>query len=217
VLETNVSTIVLEASGSNATITTIAIATLTNSSDGRPIFTKSYRYSVKDSMGDWNKNDKALLRDYGIGAGQYIARRISDEFFGQVKLRHVLRQVRTSTKGTLQWELILLGENKASAWANAFSENDARYDLEIYDSSQLAFSAHDIADTSYPIPDSLEPCKSYYWTVRPIYSFEETARAGEWMAHESAIRRMYSSVSSSAKELTIREITEGYPEFKTRC
>lgn len=223
VLETRVADIVVNVQGDNATITTTATATLIDRDGGR-LFHNSYRYSVRDDLSHWARNDNALLRDYGIGARQYFARRISDEFFGKVYLRNVLRTVSTGAKGILSWELILLGEDEKSAWANAINESDARYDLEIYDGSQLAYSAYDIAGTSHEIPEDLQPCKKYNWTVRPIYFFEGTARAGEWLAHESATRRMHGSLDAAgyqgtgaATELAIREITEGYPQFSTGC
>jgi hypothetical protein len=205
-------------------MTTTAVATLTDREHGSLLFRRSYQYSVHDDIGRWARNDNALLRDYGIGARQYFARRISDEFFGKVYLRHVLRPVKSGGKGVLSWELVLLGEDDDSAWANAINESDARYDLEIFDGSQLAYSAYDIAGASHEIPEELHPCKSYSWTVRPIYHFEGTARAGEWLAHESATRRMHGSLDAAgyqgtgaAEQLAIREITEGYPQFKTGC
>ena len=223
VLETWVSDLDINVQGDNATLTTTAVATLTDREHSRLLFRRSYQYSVHDDIGRWARNDNALLRDYGIGARQYFARRISDEFFGKVNLRHVLRVVKTGA-GVLSWELVLLGEDEDSGWANAINESDARYDLEIYDGSQLAYSAYDIEGTSHEVPEELQPCRSYNWTVRPIYDFEGTARAGEWLAHESATRRMQGSLDESgyqgtgaAQQLSIRAITEGYPQFKTGC
>ena len=223
VLKIWVSDLDINVQGDNATLTTTAVATLTNREHGGRIFRRSYEYSVHDDIGRWARNDNALLRDYAIGARHYFARRISDEFFGNVYLRHVLRVVKTGA-GVLSWELVLLGEDEDSAWANAITESDARYDLEIYDGSHLVYSAYDIVGTSHEIPEDLEPCGNYNWTVRPIYFFEGTARAGEWLAHESAIRRMYGSLDAAgyqgtgaAAQLRLREITEGYPQFKTGC
>jgi hypothetical protein len=223
VLETWVSDLDINVQGDNGTFTTTVVATLTDRKNGGHLFRKSFEYSVKGDLGNWARNDNALLRDYGIGARQYFARRISDEFFGKVYLRHVLRVVKTGP-GVLSWELVLLGEDEDSAWANAIRESDARYDLEVFDGSQLAYSAYDIEGMSHSIPEELEPCKSYSWTVRPIYYFEGTARAGEWLAHESVTRRMQGSLDAAgyqgtgaAQQLAIREITEGYPQFKTGC
>jgi hypothetical protein len=210
--------------GDNATFRTTAVATLTDREHGGVLFRRSYEYSVHDDIGRWARNDNELLRDYGVGARQYFARQVSDEFFGKVYLRHVLRPVKPGSKGVLGWELVLLGENAESAWANEIKESDARYDLEVFDGSQLVYSAYDIEGTSHEIQEELEPCTSYRWTVRPIYFFEGTARAGEWLAHDSATRRMYTSLDAAnyqgtgaAQQLEVREITEGYPQFKTGC
>ena len=112
--------------------------------------------------------------------------------------------------------MILLGEEGPGAWANAISESEASFELEIYDGSTLAFATNNLAATEFELPEELQPCTSFHWTVRPIYQFEGAARAGEWMSHASIMRRVYAG-TGSVDQLAIREITDGYPEFKTRC
>jgi hypothetical protein len=217
ILEVNVTDMINNVRGDNATLTTQATAALSRPSDGMTIFRKEYQYSVKEDLGRWARNDYELLQDYGNGAKHHLARLISDEFFGKVRLRHVLRPVKSGKRQALTWELILLGEEGPNTWANAISESDASFELEIYNGSTLAFAANNLTTTQFDLPGELQPCTSFHWTVRPVYQFEGTARAGEWMAHESAMRRMYGSLNGTHEQLAIREITDGYPEFKTRC
>jgi hypothetical protein len=216
ILDINVTDMIVIVNGGNATLTTQATATLSRSGDDMAIFRKQYRYTVKESLSRWARNDYELLQDYGDGAKHHFARLISDEFFGKMRLRHVLRPVNSGNQQTLAWELILLGEAGPNAWANTISETDASFEIEIYDGSTLAFATNNLTTSRFELPEELEPCTSFHWTVRPIYQFEGTARAGEWMSHASVMQRVYAA-TGSVDQLAIREITDGYPEFKTRC
>jgi len=216
VLQIDVTDMIITINGTNATLQTQATATLSRPGELSNIFRKEYQYKVRESMGRWAQNDYELLKDYEHGARHHLARLISDEFFGKVRLRHVLRPVNSGDQGTLAWELVLLGEAGANAWANVINDTEATFEIEIYDGSTLAFATNNLTAARLKLTEELQPCTSFHWTVRPIYQFEGIERAGEWMSHASVMHRMYAA-TGGVDQLAIREITDGYPEFKTRC
>lgn len=221
VIDLIVSGVTVDTHEKYATIYTKVTISITGA-DGTVLARQHDEYSEEDRLSDWTADADARWTEYQEGAWQYFARRIARQLYNPIELRHVLRPVESERDGFLDWELILLGEAEENAWANAITESDARFNLEIYDGSRLAFSTDGLSDTHYAITTELEPCTTYTWSVRPVYHFEGILRAGEWMGYESANRRRYATGQShptapALPPLPSRRVTEGLPKIETRC
>ncbi|MFT5502083.1 MAG: hypothetical protein ACI88G_002225 [Woeseiaceae bacterium] len=225
--------------GNDAIMTAAASAKLTRTEDNSMIYSKGYNYSVKDTLNNWTRDDNALWSDYIDNAQQYIARKISDDFFEKVELRHVLRPLASASVSditrsdwtgsaisptpTLAWELILLGGDTYGGWTDQIHESAVAFDLEIYDDDQLVYFSYNIPEPRHAVQEALPECKSLSWSVRPVYHIDGKTRAGEWMNRSSAgerTRNQYGLLTGrfERKENTeSRRLREGYPQITTRC
>ncbi len=120
----------------------------------------------------------------------------------------------TSAKPTLTWELILLGDDMYS-WADKIDEDDVDYDLEIYDSHRLVYTARDIAEPHHVVAAALDECQTYRWTVRPTYRFDGNTRVGEWMRYYSARNKAAGHLGTKASETPA--FTTGFAQLRTLC
>jgi len=225
---TDVSVIV---DGKDATLSTAALATLKDNASGKVLYTRTFDYSDRDTLRNWTADDNALWDAYVANAQRRIARDITEHLFETIVTRHVLRPVWTASQAgsrggnawdsrlkknspTLSWELFLLGGDDYDAWH--LDKRNAGFDLEIYDGARLVYSARGIEGTSHEVGDALPPCKTLYWSVRPIYSIGDRTRAGEWMYRYTATeRRMNTRGVTFGGD--IREAWEGFAKIRTRC
>lgn len=197
VLYVNVNRLTIVVDGSDAVLTTSAVATLRRLADGWDLFTTQTVYQDRDTLENWTENDNALWRAYANYARHYLSREISAEVFDRVELNHELRPKETdtidrvkrndwqgitrSTTPTLAWELTLLGGNTYGAWADSIDESDIYYDVEIYDDRSLVYTESQVPDPSHTLLYELEPCKTFRWSVRPSYRVGNDVKYGEWM------------------------------------
>jgi hypothetical protein len=187
--------------GGDAIMDIEAVAHLRRDPGGPILYSQSYSVEDRDSLRDWTRNDNALWDDYVESARRKIAQRISEDFFQQVQLRHVLRPVyNESYRGrpqgdyssvsvqtltpTLAWELILLGGDQYIENVDEVDEAKAKYSLEIYEANRLVYDAEAIPSTSHTVQEALQPCLSYRWSVRPTYEVSGNKRVGEWMTNK---------------------------------
>ena len=180
-----------------AIITTSASASLRRLSDGEHLYEEVIQYQDRNNLNAWTKDENALWTDYANFARHYIGREISAEVFGRIELNHELRPKETDSvarikknewqgvsrtrKPTLAWDLTLLGDDSYGVWANAFTDADISYDVEIYDLHRLVYAAEHVPDTQHTVALDLEPCNSYRWSVRPSYKVDNDIKFGEWM------------------------------------
>jgi hypothetical protein len=183
--------------GNEATITFSASATLRRLSDGQDLYQNQVLYQDTDTLSNWTKNDNAAWRDYANFARHYVGREIAGELFERVDVQHALRPTETDTvvrikkdewrsksdtsTPTLAWEIELRDDDSPVPWANSIDETNISYDVEIYDMHQLVYSAKKIQGSRFTIDRELEACKTYRWSVRPIYKVDGEVRYGEWM------------------------------------
>lgn len=221
VIDLNVSDVIISTLGKNATLRTIVTISIT-AADGTVLARHRDEYAESDRLSNWANEHDARWSDYQEGAWQYFARRVGRLFDKPITLRHVLRPVENNNKAVLDWELILLGQAEEHAWANAITESNATFDLEIYDGNRLAFSVDGLSESHYAITSELEPCRTYRWTVRPMYHFEGTLRAGEWIGKELWFRHhhpisMPNPGNSASPLQPSYRVIEALPTIKTRC
>ncbi len=196
VLYVSLRDVTIDIKGKEAIIITSANATLRRVSDGSDIYKTRVEYQDRDTLSNWNRDEHALWHDYVNFAKHYIGREISAELFYRIGLQHEIRPARSdsikkvkkndwagtskSSTPTLAWELVLDGSNPL-ALAGTVSKAEISYDVEIYDTDRLVYSAYDIATTSHAVLDELEPCKTYRWSVRPSFRSTGDLKHGEWM------------------------------------
>jgi len=181
----------------DAIITAAATATLRRLSDGVSIYGVVVKYQDRDSLSNWTENENALWHEYINFARYYLGREIAAEFFDRVELNHELKPVETnsaeqdrknklkfvseSLTPTLAWELKLNGGDAYGSWPESIDESGISYDIEIFDNQQLAYYEKQVPDPSHTLAYELEPCKTYRWSVRPVYQVGSDIRFGEWM------------------------------------
>ena len=227
ILDVRVTNLTILVSGNNATMTTTAVASLRRSPDDPVEYHKFYRYSRKENLSDWVRDDNLLWKTYVGHALRHINRRISNDFFETILLRHVLRPTANETPSNdsslrvwdrtiktatpiLSWELFLLGEDPYGEWADQIDTADVTYELEIFDRGKLVYAENDIQSTRYELQEALPECRKYDWSVRPHYKFEGKTRSGEWMRFLSGSERR--AIRSETSDFWL-----GFPEFTIRC
>jgi len=187
----------IDVQGNEAIITTRVVATLRRLSDGRNVYETVVQYQDRDSLSAWTENNNALWRDYTNFARHYLGREVAADVFDRVELQHELQPLETDTAEqarknklkfvsesltpTLAWDLKLLGGDSYGSWPETIDQSAISYDIEIFDNRQLAYYEKQIPDPSHTVAYELEPCKTYRWSVRPVYQLGNDIRFGEWM------------------------------------
>ncbi|MEX2258702.1 MAG: hypothetical protein WD672_08330 [Woeseia sp.] len=226
-----------------AILTTVAEATVMRLSDGAYLYRTAIRYQDRDTLRNWTENDNALWRDYANFARHYLGREIAADLFDRVILSHDLQPLETesvsadkkndhhfnsgSSTPTLAWELTLAGGDPEYAWADAITEADVDYDIEIYDRHQLVYFEEQLPEPRHTVAMPLEPCTAYRWSVRPSYRVDGQVRFGEWM-HFKARSESETESGSVAKEPRVKGVvgrqasavpafSQDYPVLETPC
>ena len=179
--------------GSQAIITTSAIATLRRHADNAELYQTVVHYEDRDSLRSWTANDNALWRDYTNFARYFLGREVAADIFDRVALERELKPTPTATAEavrkepntfrsettmpTLAWQLTHTAGTEAQPWADA----QVRYDIEIFDNQQLVYDAQSLPEPSHTLTYELEACNTYRWSVRPSYHANGQVRFGEWM------------------------------------
>lgn len=191
----------INADGKSATITTTAEAALRRLSDGVHIFETEVHYQDTDTLTNWTKNDLSAWHAYSNYARHFIGREISARVFERIETNHRIEPVasenvslnrkdkwRTTTKSTmptLSWDLMLSVGDADNEWAGKIDPTAIQYDVEVYDSHQMVYDSKRVDGSSHTVEVELPPCKTYRWSVRPIYPVGKDLKFGEWMRFES--------------------------------
>ncbi len=228
ILEIKVWGLTITIEGGDAIMATEATAAIRRSGDTSLLYQRQYSVDQTESLNDWIADDNALWNDYVDRARRYFARRISEDFFEKIELRHVLRPVHSESFSgaprrdyssadvntltpTLTWELILFGGGDYGEWVEKIDETQAVYDLEIYDGDRLVYYAGDIQAVHHLVQEELERCTSYRWSVRPSYLIEGKTRVSDWMIN-NPIQNVW-----DPRSLNPPEASERFPLIKTPC
>ena len=184
--------------GNEAVMKMSATATLRRLSDGAYIYENQVHYQDRDTLQNWTKNDVAAWHDFANFARHYLGREISEEIFERVLVKHELQPTESDTVArakkksiwngvsrsvtpTLAWEHTIDIDDTQAPWAKTIGAGDIAYEVEVYDSHQLVYAAKRIPETRFSVDLELEPCTTYYWSVRPSYKINGDTRFGEWM------------------------------------
>ncbi len=216
ILYVGLSDITIDVQDDDAVITTSASVTLWRKSDGEHIFEDEVTYQDRDTLKNWTKNDKALWHEYANFARHYLGREIAARVFDRVELRQELKPaadksikrikkndwhgVSRTVTPTLSWELELPAGNNYGAWASGADKAEIVYDVEIYDSRRLVYSARQVREPRHTVEEALDACKDYRWSVRPSYNIGGDVRFGEWMRRGSGTNRGQANVGRQASE-----------------
>ena len=188
----------IEVDGGDAVITTTATASVFSQNSQRDVYRTELSYQDRDKLVNWTANDNAVWKTYANFARHYLGRALAADLFGRVDLEHELVPIESSDvefarksrqaletdalAPTLAWQLEL-GESQTAygSLGEAIDPGAVTYDLEIFDNRQLVYDAQDISGSSYRLTYELEPCQTYRWSVRPVYTVGNSRRFGEWM------------------------------------
>lgn len=201
ILFVSIANVTFDVEDEEAILTTTAELTLRQRSDDKALFRRSIQYQDRDTLANWTRDDNALWRDYANFARHYLAREIAAETFGRIELNNELLPAGTDTAKparkndwqlgaksgapTLAWSLDLHGGNDYGPWADAIDESVIDYDIEVYDRKRLVYSQKQVPEPSHTLVSALEPCKTYWWSVRPVYRVGGSIRFGDWMRKAS--------------------------------
>ena len=216
ILYVSIKDVTIDVQGSEAIITTTAIATMHRRSDETDVYERAFQYQDRDALSNWTKNDNAVWRDYANFARHYIGREIAAEIFGSVALEHTLVPVKSgdvrlnrknrwqgtskTLSPTLAWKLDLPGGAADPAWASSIGESDIYYDVEIYDLNRPVYSGERIRGSSHTVAAKLDACRTYRWSVRPSYHVGGEIKYGPWMRSDTNSAGGNGNVGQKASE-----------------
>lgn len=192
ILYINLDEVTLNIQKDEAIISTVATARLQNKADGMTLFRTTASYSDRDQLKNWSANNYVLWREYRQFARHYLARELIDELYARIAVGHSMEPVygdaiKPEKKNpwhgetrlvspTLRWLVELTDKAKVE-----YDEAAVSWDVEIYDTRQPVYRAQRVKGTQFKLDIPLEPCKTYYWSVRPAYTNDGRTSYGEWM------------------------------------
>jgi hypothetical protein len=192
ILYINLDEVTLNIQKDEAIISTVATARLQNKADGTTLFRTTASYSDRDQLKNWTGNNYALWREYRQFARHYLARELIDELYARITVGHSMEPVygdaiKPDKKNpwhgetrlvspTLRWTVELTDKTKIQ-----YDEAAVSWDVEIYDTRQPVYRVQRVRGTQFKLDIPLEPCKTYYWSVRPAYTSDGRTSYGAWM------------------------------------
>jgi hypothetical protein len=212
----------------DAVLVTSAVATLRRASDGVDLYRAEVVYADRDTLKNWTRDDNALWRDYANFARHYIGREIAAEVFDGVEVKtemvpretdNVDRVKKNDWQGvtkklnpTLAWDQRFLGGSSyGGEWAYGIDKSNMHYDIEIYDAHRRIYAASNIREPRHTVTSGLEACKTYRWSVRPVYSVGEDTKSGSWM------RANGGEGNTGRKASTAPAYTQDFASLKVKC
>ena len=96
-----------------------------------------------------------------------------------------------------------------------YKRQDLAWDIEIYDARRPVYSAKRISGLQHTVNAPLEACKTYRWSVRPVYPAKDGTRNGAWMRAAQA--------GTQADGLSGREVSvahayvQDFPALEVDC
>lgn len=197
-LYVNFGGVAIDIQGSDAVITTTAIASLRALGNNRQLYRTVVHYQDRDSLRNWTEDDNRLWHTYVNYARHYLGREVAARVYNRVDLPQTLTPEATETaKPDRKNPLTFVSKSKQPelAWtlevadaagspfiggAGKLDEAVTWYDVEIYDLNRLVVFEEGVPEPRYTVPMELE-CGDYRWSVRPSWRVNDTVRYGQWM------------------------------------
>ena len=215
--------VTIDAQGNDAVITTGARVTVRRQSDGADIFSHDVSYEDRDELTAWARDDHALWRDYMNFARHYLGREIIAITYGRIELGLDVQPAKSHDVALARrnpWQGTTKSLTPTIAWAfaaEAQGDEDTAiaWDLEVYDSHRPVYKITDVEASSHALDVPLEPCKTYRWSVRPVYRLGSETRFGEWMRNDAGGLAGNGNVGSKASESPA--YTQGFASLAVKC
>lgn len=228
VLFVNLKQLSIDIDDDDAVLTTSAVATLRRVSDGTDLYKTNVVYEDRDTLKNWTKDDNALWRDYANFARHYIGREIAAEVFDGVEVSSELVPRETNTvkrlkrndwqgitkklNPTLAWDQRLLGGSSYGGdWAYGIDKSNISYDIEIYDEHRRVYAASNIGEPQHTVTSGLEACRTYRWSVRPVYTVSADTKSGPWMRADGGAGNIGRKASAAPA------YTQDFASLKVKC
>ena len=204
VLFVNLDNLTIDVDGKDAIVTIAASGILRRKSDGSKLYESRASYQDRDSLKNWTQNDSALWTHFANFGRHYLGREIAAEIFDRSDQHHSLKPGKTKSvvlDRKDSWATTTKSSMPELAWEHRLPEgsgvDSVYFDLEIYDLQRPVYSAERIQATSHAIGIELE-CKTYRWSVRPVYAVGGKTRRGNWMRKNAGRDTGQGSVGVSA-------------------
>lgn len=223
VLYVDVTDVSINVDGKDAVLTTTANATLRRMSDGAHVYEKIVFYEDRDTLKNWTRNDVALWEVYTNFARHYLAREIAAETYARVARPGAMEPLASENVNTSKESVWVASSDSTTptlAWTHDQSDGsaataDVTYEVEIYNSEQLVYSAKRVTAPTHTIDVALSDCGEYRWSVRPVFVEDGVARFGDWMRRRTEQQKGNGNVGRSAS--TAPAYTIDFPLLDVKC
>ena len=225
VLYVGLTGVAIDVQGSDAIITTAALATLRRVSDGVDLYQREVQYQDRDTLRNWTADNNALWRQYATYARHYLGRELAAEVFDRADVPIELRPAAMKSVSRVKrndWQGITRSATPTLAWEFHLHADDSKeaidaaaitWDLEIYDSRRLVYSARQLPNPGHTVEIELPDCQAYRWTVRPSYQTGAGTRFGDWMRSGGA-----SSSANVGRQASVAPAyTQDFASFEIKC
>lgn len=235
VLSVAFSDVAIHVEDEEAILTVSAVAELRRNSDGATVYKRMMQYVDRDTLANWNRNSRALWRDYANFASHYLGRELAAEVFSRILVAHEMQPDETSTvrrdrkdkhrfktksvTPELAWTFATREQGESSSSTKRVERSAISYDVEIYDNHRLVYSRKRIAEPRHVVGGELQPCTSYRWSVRPVFDDGTDIAYGEWMRlevdPENKVKGRNGLVGRSAS--IAPAYTQDFPVLDVKC
>lgn len=223
VLFVNVDSIQISIKDEDAVIMTAASAVLMRASDSMHVFEQQFVYEDRDTLSNWTRDDDAAWHSYAAYARHYLAREIAARIYERVEPWSSLAPARSADIKPIKKNL-WAGKTKVAMpelnWTAEMIDESVpagavTYDIEIYDPLQMVYADRGLQATSYQVPVELDGCKTYHWSVRPVYRSANEVRYGEWMRADGGKGTNQGGAGTRASVATA--YLYDFPSFEVSC
>jgi hypothetical protein len=201
VLRVGISDVTIHVEDEEAILMVSALAELRRRSDDTLVYKRMIQYLDRDALANWNRDERALWRDYSNFAAHYLGRELAAEVFSRILVEHELRPEETNTARRdrkderqyntksstpeIAWTFTLSKDADSGSSTERAAKSAVSYDLEIYDNHRLVYARRRLPEPRHVITDELDSCRLYRWSVRPVFDDGTQLTYGDWMRVKS--------------------------------